>query len=86
MNLECSGVCKHPSPFWSVTMQPLGADQATIWQMKGDIQSFHMRYGGLISIHRLHRKIIFGPLPFFPLVRDAEIDAQEVILCISEMK
>ena len=27
-----------------------------------------MRYGKLISIHRLHRKINFGPLPFFPLV------------------
>ena len=27
-----------------------------------------MRYGRLISIHRLHGKIYFGPLPFFPLV------------------
>ena len=36
--------------------------------MKGDILSFHMRYRGLISIHRLHRKINFGPLSFLPLV------------------
>ena len=68
MVLECSGVCQHPSTFWSVTMQPLDADQPTIWQMKGDIPSFHMRYRGLISIHRLHRKINFGPLSFLPLV------------------
>ena len=68
MNLECSGVCQHPSTFWSVTMQPLGADQAAIWHMKGDIPSSHMRYGGLISIYRLHRKINFGPLTFLPLV------------------
>ena len=68
MVLECSGVCQHPSTFLSITMQPHGADQATIWQMKGDIPSSHMRYRALISIHRLHRKINFGPLPFFPLV------------------
>ena len=37
--------------------------------MKGDIHSFHMRYRGLISIHRLQRKIIFGPLRFFLLVK-----------------
>ena len=68
MVLECSGVCQPPSTFWSVTLQPLGTEQATIWQMKGDIPSSHMRYRALISIHRLHRKINFGPLPFFPLV------------------
>ena len=69
MVLECSGVCQHPSTFWSVTMQPLDADQPTIWQMKGDIPSFHMRYRWLISVNRLHRKINFGPLSFFPLVQ-----------------
>ena len=63
-----AGVCQPPSTFWSVTLQPLGTEQATIWQMKGDILSFHMRYRGLISIHRLHRKINFGPLSFLPLV------------------
>ena len=36
--------------------------------MKGQIHGFHMRNRRLISIHRLHRKINFGPLPFFPLV------------------
>ena len=42
--LECSGVYLSPFTFWSVTLQPVGANQATIWQMKGDIPSFHMRY------------------------------------------
>ena len=36
--------------------------------MKGDIPSFHLRYRRLISIHRLQRKINFGPLPCYPLV------------------
>ena len=36
--------------------------------MKGDINSFHLMYGRLNFIHRLHGKIHFGPLPFFPLV------------------
>ena len=49
-------------------MQPVDGNQHTIWQMKGYINSFHMRYRGLISIHRLHRKINFGPLSFLPLV------------------
>ena len=39
------GVCRHPSSFWSVTLQPLGADQSTIPHMKGDIHSFNMVYG-----------------------------------------
>ena len=66
--MECSGVCQPPSTFWSVTLQPLGTEQATIWQMKGDIPSFHMRYRGLISIHRLQRKMNFCPLSFSSLV------------------
>ena len=36
--------------------------------MKGDIPSFHIRYGKLISIHGLQRTIIFLPLTFFLLV------------------
>ena len=40
--------------------------------MKGDIPSFHLRYRRLISIHRLQRKINFGPLPCYPLVLVAE--------------
>ena len=63
-----AGVCQPPSTFWSVTLQPMGTDQATIQHLKGDIPSFHMRYRGLISIHRLQRKMIFCPLSFFSLV------------------
>ena len=51
--------------------------------MKGDIHSFHMRYRGLISIHRLHRKINFGPLTFLPLVYDMMLvvtDAESWVL------
>ena len=53
MGLETSGVYQQSSIFWSVTLQPAGANQATIWQMKGDIPSFHMRHWRLSSIHRL---------------------------------
>ena len=63
-----AGVCQPPSTFWPVTLQPVVADQATIWHMKGDILSFHMRYRRLISIHRLQRKMNFCPLSFFSLV------------------
>ena len=62
------GVCQTSSTFWSITLQPVAAGQPSIWQIKGDIPSFHMRYRRLISIRRLQRKISFGPLPFFPLV------------------
>ena len=53
MVLECSGVNQQPSTFWSVTLQPLGADQAAIHQMKGDIHGFHMRHKSLIWHKRL---------------------------------
>ena len=66
--LRCAGVCQNPSTFGSITLQPLVADQATIWQMKGDILSYHMRFERWISIHRLHRKINFCRLSFFSLV------------------
>ena len=47
----CSpGVCRHPSSFWSVTLQPLGADQSTIPHMKGDIHSFHGKYISMIFL------------------------------------
>ena len=40
----CSpGVCRHASSFWSVTLQPLGADQSTIPHMKGELPSFNMK-------------------------------------------
>ena len=49
------GVYQPPSTFWSVTLQPIGADQATIWHMKGDIHSYHMRYNSMICPQRLQR-------------------------------
>ena len=54
MILRCAGVCQHPSTFWSVTLQSLGADQATIQKMKEDFLSFHMRHETLICCNRLH--------------------------------
>ena len=53
MGLECSGVCQQSLTFWSVTLQPLEADQTIIHQMKGDIHSFHMRYSSMICSKRL---------------------------------
>ena len=68
MVLECSGVNQHASTFWSVTLQPVGADQATMWQMKGDIPSIHIRHRRLISIHRFQRYGGCINLNNFPLV------------------
>ena len=68
MALECSGVNQHTSTFWSVTLQPVGADQATIWQMKGDIPSFHMRHRRLICTKRLQSYGGCINLNNFPLV------------------
>ena len=48
-------LCQHASSFWSVTLQPLVADQATIQQMKGDIHGFHIRHKSLIYYKRLQR-------------------------------
>ena len=46
----CSpGVCRHPSSFWSVTLQPLGADQTTIPHMKAYMPLYPMRYGKFLS-------------------------------------
>ena len=55
--LCCSpGVCRHSSAFWSVTLQPLGADQSTIPHMKGDIHSSNMGYtSSILSTNRLQR-------------------------------
>ena len=44
-----------PSTFWSVTLQPLGADQPTIHKLKGDMPSYHMRYNGMDSSKWLQR-------------------------------
>ena len=48
-----AGVCQPSSTFWSVTLQPVGADQATIWQIKGGIPGFHRRHIRLICQKRL---------------------------------
>ena len=39
------GVCRHPSSFWSVTLQPLGADVTTISHMKEEIIYYNMPEG-----------------------------------------
>merc|ERR1712117_10564 len=47
---RCSpGVCRHPSSYWSVTLQPLGADQTTIPHMKAHMPLYPMRYGKFLS-------------------------------------
>ena len=62
------GVCRHPSPFWSVTLQPLGADQSTIPHMKGDLHSFHMRYISMLCSRRLQRFWLWNSLSESSLV------------------
>ena len=49
------GVYQPPSTFWSVTLQPRGADQATIKQKKGKIHSLHMRVISLLFTKNLQR-------------------------------
>ena len=58
----------HPSKFWSVTLQPLGAGQTTIQKLKGDINSFHRRYKGFIYYKRLQSYKVHKPLVQSPLV------------------
>ena len=62
MGLESSGVYQQSFTFWSVTLQPLGAYRSTIPHMKGDIHSFHMRYGSLLLTKWLHRYGHCNPL------------------------
>ena len=47
------GVYQRGLTFWSITLQPLGADQSTISHMKGDINSFHMMYSIMTWYKRL---------------------------------
>ena len=68
MILWCAGVYQHPSTFRSVTLQPVGVDKATIWQIKENFPSFDMMHGRFICPKRLHGKTKWNPLPFFPLV------------------
>ena len=65
----CSpGVCRHASSFWSVTLQPLGADQSTIPHMKGAFHSFHMRYISMPCSKRLQRFWLWNSLSESSLV------------------
>ena len=41
------------STFWSTTVQPLVADEATMQYLKGDMYSFIMRHKSLICQQRL---------------------------------
>ena len=72
MILWCARVYQQPSTFRSVTLQPVGVDKATIWQMKENFLSFDMMHGRLIYPKRLHGKTMWNPLPFFPLVLGAQ--------------
>ena len=68
MALECSGVYQHSFTFWSVTLQPLAADQSTISHIKGKMDSFHMRYRIMICYQRLQRYHHHNNLNACPLV------------------
>ena len=70
MILWCAGVYQQPPTFRSVTLQPVGVDKATIWQIKENFLSFDMMYVRSICPKRLHGKIKWRPLPFFPLVSE----------------
>ena len=73
MFLSGSRVCHITSTIWSVTLQPLGADHATIPHMKGDWYSFHMRYSSMICYKRLLSDRLHNFLTFFPLVHNSLI-------------
>ena len=65
----CSpGVCRHASSFWSVTLQPLGADKSTIPHMKGNLHSFHMMCISMPCSRRLQRFWIWNSLSESSLV------------------
>ena len=63
-----SSLNQHASTFWSVTLQPLGADQATIPHMKGDCHSFNMRCSSMICSKRLQSDRPCKPLNVIALV------------------
>ena len=66
--MSCAGLNQVTSTFWPVTLQPLGADHATIPHMKGDCYTFHMRYTSMICYKRLQSDRLFVRLPKSPLV------------------
>ena len=51
--VSTSGVCKHPSLFWSVTQSLLGVYQATISHVKEDSNTFHMTSNSLMFINQI---------------------------------
>ena len=61
-------LCKPPSTFWSVTLQPLAAHLPTIHHIKGDIHSFHLRHINLICNKRLQSYGVHKRLAFICLV------------------
>ena len=64
---------QHPSTFWSITLQPLVAGQATIQKMTGDINSFHMRHKGFIYYKRQQSFQVHKPLVQFRLVQYSDL-------------
>ena len=64
-----SSLNQHASTFWSVTLQPLSADQATIPHMKGDYIIFHMTPNTLIvnsEISHFHMFLLIHIAPYQP--------------------
>ena len=49
------GVCQHLSLFWSVTLQPLGAEQSAVYHVKENSNTFHMRYSSMICTKGLQK-------------------------------
>ena len=65
-----AGLYQHTQTFWSLTLQPLVADQSTIPHKKGDIHGFHMRHKNLIWNMRLQSYRVHTRLYIFCLVLD----------------
>ena len=74
---------QHPSTFWSITLQPLVAGQATIQKMKGDINSFHMRHKDFIHYKRLQSYEVHKPLVQFRLVYKGSWQCMITVWCDS---
>ena len=74
------GVCRHASSFWSVTLQPLGADKSTIPHMKGNLHSFHMMYISMPCSRRLQRFWIWNSLSESSLVCKCKVAEGSTIL------
>ena len=53
--LSPPGVCQHLSLFWSVTLQPLGAEQSAVYHVKENSNTFHMRHSSMICTKGLQK-------------------------------